>query len=204
MKGKNLFAEVVGRGQVLTEALANEMIKRGSVIDRKTPCVFLSHKGEDKPAVRDIGEYLKNAGINIYLDVDDPGLQQAVARGDDVAITKFIDLGITNSTHLLAIVSEKTKTSWWVSYEVGFGKRNGNGLATLKLKDVTDLPSFLKITTVVDGINGLNGYLAGLARQIQEQTERFVYAAKTALEGNVVLSSRVLDHPLSKYIKTTV
>lgn len=204
MKGRNVYSEVIGRGQVFTESLANEMIKRGAVVDKKTPCVFLSHKGEDKPAVREIGEYLKSAGINIYLDIDDQGLQQAVIQKNDVAITKSIELGITNSTHLLAVVSEKTKMSWWVSYEVGFGKRNGNGLATLKLKDVSDLPSFLMITVVIEGITGLNGYLKSLSSLIQEQSDRFTYAARTAIDGNVLLSSRISDHPLSKYLKTVV
>jgi len=204
MKGRNVYSEVIGRGQNFSESIANEMIKRGAVVDKRTPCVFLSHKGEDKPAVREIGEYLKNAGLNIYLDIDDIALQQAVTQGNDVAITKSIELGIANSTHLMAVVSEKTKQSWWVSYEVGFGKRNGNGLATLKLKDVGDLPSFLKISVIIDGIAGLNGYLKSISAQTQEQVDRFSYAARTNLDGSVLLSSRISDHPLGKYLKTTI
>jgi hypothetical protein len=39
------------------------------------PCIFLSHKSDDKDAVREIGDYIRNQGINIYLDEDDLELQ---------------------------------------------------------------------------------------------------------------------------------
>ena len=35
---------------------------------KKRPCVFLSHKKEDKAECRKIAEYLKQAEIDYYLD----------------------------------------------------------------------------------------------------------------------------------------
>jgi hypothetical protein len=52
------------------------------------PCVFLSHKREDKPVCRKIAEYFSNAEIDYYLDELDDILQQATAESDSKQITK--------------------------------------------------------------------------------------------------------------------
>jgi hypothetical protein len=200
MRGKNVFSDVVGNGRVLSESLAIELMGRESIVDKRTPCVFLSYKGDDAQSVRAIAEYLEEGGINVYLDVDDPGLQDAVRRGDDAAIARFIDLGIASSTHMMAIVSENTKSSWWVSYEVGYSKRNGNQIATLRLKDVIGLPSFLKITTVVGGIAGLDRYLIDLQTQIEEATKRVSVMLDRFVNKSVAESSGGSAHRLSKYL----
>lgn len=90
----------------------NELLRKAEKPPKTKPCVFLSHISEDKAAVHNIATYFSDAGVDYYLDVDDPELQKAVKDGDDEKITNFIELGIKSSSHLLTIVSEKTQRSW--------------------------------------------------------------------------------------------
>jgi hypothetical protein len=121
---------------------------------KKRACVFLSHKKEDKPACRKIAEYLSKAEIDYFLDEEDSSLQQAVGSGDAHKITESIKKGITESSHMLVVVSEKTYKSQWVPFEVGYGHSSlvdGTNdklkLSILTLKDLSekDLPIFMQV-----------------------------------------------------------
>lgn len=127
----------------------------------KAPCIFLSHQSSDKAAVKAIGEYITNAGINIYMDIDDLGLQAAVASNNHDAITVFIERGIAASSDLMTCVSKQTFNSCWVPYEIGFGKSAEKYLSALRLNDITSLPSYLNIRAVdrLNGVEELNAYL---------------------------------------------
>ena len=52
---------------------------------------------------------------------------------------------------MLCIVSEKTKHSWWVPYEIGFGKSSNKDIASLLLKDfnLDGIPSYLYISEII-------------------------------------------------------
>ena len=134
----------------------------------KPPCIFLSHRSSDKAAVILIGEYITNAGINIYMDINDTDLQAAVAGNDHVAITLFIERGINSSTDLMAFVSKETFHSYWVPYEIGFGKRAGKNLCSLRLNDTPKLPSYLNIVRRIDGIRDLKKYLKDVKKREHE------------------------------------
>jgi hypothetical protein len=149
VKGRN-FA--IRNGQGLFETFASNNTG-------KDICIFLSHISVDKAAAIRIGEYIMNAGFNIYLDINDEELQRAVERNDAIKITSSIEKGITNSSHVMCIVSNSTKNSWWVPYEIGYGKKSGKKLSTLALRDVVNLPSYLLITHTIEGVIGLNTYL---------------------------------------------
>ena len=62
----------------------------GKTRKKNQPCVFLSHKKEDKPACRKIAKYLSEAEIDYYLDEEDDKLQQAVSSGNPNTITDRI------------------------------------------------------------------------------------------------------------------
>ncbi|HDR7355151.1 TPA: toll/interleukin-1 receptor domain-containing protein [Bacillus wiedmannii] len=162
----------------------------------REPCVFLSHITSNKEAVIKIGEYITNAGIYIYLDIYDDELQREVANGDDHAITKCIEKGIDNSTDMLCIVSEETKNSWWVPYEIGYGKKCNNSVATLLLKDVTNIPSYLKISNLLKGTKSLNNYLQSLSKQKMSD----ILLEKAASQTKIINYS-VMPHPLDSYLK---
>lgn len=113
-------------------------------------CVFISHKKEDEEAAIQIGQYLTDiAGVNIYLDTNDCELKEAVSTDNDQNIVDSIKTGLQYSTHLLCLISDKTKLSWWVPYEIGFSENKGINITSLKLKDVEDIPSYLKVKKVI-------------------------------------------------------
>jgi hypothetical protein len=124
------------------------------------PCIFLSHISIDKTAVQGIADYImEKADIDVYLDIHDDELQTAVYRGDSEEITALIERGIASSSHAMCLISEKTIRSWWVPYELGYAKKSGKEISSLKLKGAVDLPDFLKIGTLIQGTKSLNEYI---------------------------------------------
>ena len=45
----------------------------------------------------------------------------------------------------MCLISDKTRLSWWVPYEIGFAENEDIDITSLKLKNVDDIPSYLKI-----------------------------------------------------------
>lgn len=169
MSGRNRYLDVRSQYTNLRESFEKRAGFEMATASRKPPepCIFLSHRSTDKAAVRKIGEYIMSKGIDVYLDADDPNLQRADLANDHKAITAAIELGIANSTDLLAYLTANTATSPWVPYEVGFAKRNGNYLAAMKSKDLSRLPSYLEIVRQITGITSLNAYLRDVLNRQQ-------------------------------------
>ena len=121
-------------------------------------CVFISHKSEDKEAAIWVAELLMKDGIDVYLDINDEGLQKATAEGNAKKIVECIEKAISVSTHILVLITYKTKESWWVPYEVGYSKKANKHIASLLLKSVSDFPDYLKIERKLSGLSDLKKY----------------------------------------------
>src|SRR5688572_28936795 len=97
-----------------------------------SPCIFISHISVDKSAATAVGSYITSRGdIDIYLDINDADLQDSVSKANAAGITRFIERGLSKSTHIMCLVSASTVGSWWVPYELGFAKNAGKQLSTL-------------------------------------------------------------------------
>ncbi|PED91592.1 hypothetical protein CON43_01180 [Bacillus cereus] len=156
-------------------------------------CIFLSHISEDKDSVVKIGDYIQDAGFNIYLDIYDENLNRAVKSGNPEEITKSIERGLEYSTHVMCIVSEKTVKSWWVPYEIGFGKRSKKPLSTLTLKNTVTIPSYLEVTDLIRGTAGLNDYLSTISKQD--------YLLSKSVSSFIELNKNTKSiHPLDNYL----
>ena len=83
--------------------------------------------------------------MDIYLDLNDEGLQQATREQNVFKIVSHIEKALTTSTNILVLVTEKTKESWWVPYEIGYAKKGKKDIASLLLKNVYDFPDYLEI-----------------------------------------------------------
>jgi hypothetical protein len=157
------------------------------------PCIFLCHISVDKLAVSAIADYItQRSDIDVYFDVQDSDLQEAVRNGNPHKITAFIERGLALSTHVMCIISKDTAYSWWVPYELGFGKCLGKPLASLKLKDVT-LPAYLEISEIIRGTDSLNKYLTRVRRGLSK-------AASVADLTESLLRSSVPSHPLDSFL----
>ena len=168
---------------------------------QERPCVFLSHKKEDKAECRKIAEYFKNAEIDYYLDELDVALQQAASSGDPIKITENIKKGIRESSHMLVVVSEKTYKSHWVPFEVGYGhsaildknlKENNQidrvRLSILTLRDISEktLPDFMQVGNIIRGTKSLNEYMSEVTGRLE----------KSLINESRLFSNSMQGHPL--------
>ncbi len=99
--------------------------------------VFISHKDIDAPVAKRIADRLRiYHNIPSYLDSIDPHLY---SRGEDLA--EYLRSRLDDCTQLLAVVSEGTKASQWVPWEIGVATEKDYPLATFS--DGTPPPEFL-------------------------------------------------------------
>lgn len=170
-------------------ALLDDM-HRTIFADKGEKCVFISHKKDDEAAAIAIGSYLTDTvGVNIYLDTQDCILQEAVSTENDRKIVESIQAGLICSTHLLCLISDKTQLSWWVPYEIGFADNENLNIAILKLKDVEDIPSFLKIKRTISNTEDFLWYASEMGPYGSLFTEK--YYAHFSKCDNQVLSKYV-------------
>jgi hypothetical protein len=60
------------------------------------PCIFLSHISVDKSSAIAVGNYVMRQGdIDVYLDINDQELQNAVNTSNPFGITQFIERGLS-------------------------------------------------------------------------------------------------------------
>lgn len=120
------------------------------------PCVFISHKKEDQQIAIELGDFLTTKlNVDIYLDIFDSELQEAVSVENDAKIVDSIINGLKISDILLCIISDKTKLSWWVPYEIGVADNSGLKIASIRTKSIDDFPSFLKTKTTINDLSEL-------------------------------------------------
>lgn len=134
--------------------------------DKDGVCVFISHRSTDKKEATTIANYIKDCGIDVYIDVDDEGLQIATIKEDPQEIVDFIHRGILQSTHILVLISDDTRKSWWVPYEIGYGEKSCKQIATMMLEqaEVDSFPDYLKIVKRIFSISDFLDYIKRLKR----------------------------------------
>ena len=101
---------------------------------------------------------MEKVGVDIYLDLYDVELKEAVSVDNDRKIVESIKMGIATSSHLLCLVSHQTRLSWWVPYEVGVAGEHNKEIG------ITDIPSFLKTEKVLNTIQEFFDYTKTLGR----------------------------------------
>ena len=95
-------------------------------------CVFISHKKEDQDIAIELGKYLtEQLDVDIYLDLFDSELREAVSVENDAKIVASVINGLKLSQVLLCIITDKTRLSWWVPYEIGMADNAGVKIATV-------------------------------------------------------------------------
>jgi hypothetical protein len=193
IKGLNK-ADIYEDLQWIIETKTNSYIKT-------RPCVFISHKKEDKEACRQIAKYLSNAEIDYYLDENDKELQRAAEINNPHKITESIKKGIRNSTHMLAVISQKTYLSQWVPFEIGYGQsaiidndpnNNNLKLSVLTLEDISEqsLPDYLQIANIIRGTKTFNQYISNISNKLE----------KSLINESRVFSHSNLQHPLDNIL----
>ena len=98
--------------------------------------VFISYRHMDRALAVKINARLMQASIKTYLDVLDAESQTT----DD--ITAVITRNISECTHLMAVVSERTALSWWVPFEIGEATITNRRICSFKTGPA-ELPLYL-------------------------------------------------------------
>lgn len=126
-------------------------------------CIFISHKDEDTEAAMALANHImQHFGYNVYLDIYDCNLQRADNANDPEGVVTAIHSALKIASHLICIISEKSKGSWWIPYEIGYAKANDIKVSTIKTKQVEYLPTYLRVNNspVFNTITELNHYLS--------------------------------------------
>lgn len=121
--------------------------------------VFISHSRLDKEKAREVADALKASSVDYYFDENDDELQLADEQGDHLKVVECIEKGLIACTHLLGIVTENTKNSWWVPYEIGSATGRGQNCAHLIASEVAKLPSYIKAARILVNREELRGWL---------------------------------------------
>lgn len=100
--------------------------------------IFISHKNEDSMIAKRLDFEFKSNGIDTYLDVID---EQILSDGK--ALTDHIKKAMNECSDIVVVMSEKTKSSQWVPFEVGMSAQKDMPTVTFLVEDVA-LPEFLE------------------------------------------------------------
>ena len=100
--------------------------------------VFISHKQEDELTALTVQKVLNSVGEEVYLDVLDNTI-----TGDGEQLTKHIQDKLHECTDVIVILSNRTKESWWVPFEIGMATEKDMPIANFLLSYET-LPEYLE------------------------------------------------------------
>jgi hypothetical protein len=84
------------------------------------PRLFISHRQADRDLALRIAWLANRAGMEFWIDVLDPQLR--MINGEQplaVATAGIIETALLNSSHLIALMTPKTRGSLWLPYEYG-------------------------------------------------------------------------------------
>lgn len=115
--------------------------------------IFISHNSEDKTYAIMAQSYLRQHGINSFLDITDKGPHGYRS------VTDWIIANLRKSTHLLVIFSKNTRKSMWVPFELGVGYERNEGIGILLKESIDNLPEYLNEFPVMKSMCSLDYFV---------------------------------------------
>lgn len=125
--------------------------------------VFISHKDADSLQAISIKSAFEKEGVSAYLDVLDSSI-----NGGGKSLTEHIKAQLNQCTDIIVLMSESTKYSWWVPFEIGMSAQTDMPTASF-LKENVDLPSYLSYWPRLKTISDVATYVA-----VRKRTERIL------------------------------
>lgn len=135
--------------------------------------VFISHKKEDAQIALDLSRQLEKNGVSFYLDVLD-----ASVTCDSKRLTDHIKAALNDCTDIMVVMSENTRFSQWVPFEIGMSAQRDMPTVTF-LKSEVALPEFLAFWPRLKRIVDVDAYV-----QVRNRTKAkydIQYRGKTLL-----------------------
>lgn len=164
-----------------------------SEYSRNRTCIFISHKKEDMVKAREVANYIMDCGVDIFFDENDEILSNPETNNDPVKVTNAINKALNRSTHMICVISNKTKESWWVPYEIGYVSNKSpfttRNIGVLLINDIKELPDYLFLSTKIETTIELDSFVKNASNTPTLLLER----AKTF--------SEVMNHKLKNILK---
>lgn len=149
-------------------------LHRGKIVK-----VFISHKKEDSLYALLLKKAFENNGASAYLDV----LDNSINGGGEV-LTQHIKSQLNQCTDIIVLISDTTKYSWWVPFEIGMSAQIDMPTASFLTKDV-DLPSYLSYWPRLKTSKDVATYVSvrkRVERKLNEQYSNFELSNRRKIE----------------------
>lgn len=99
--------------------------------------IFISHKQEDEIKAMEVQNTLNSCEVEAYLDLLDDDISE-----NSENLTKHIREKLGECSDVIVILSEKTRKSWWVPFEIGMATEKDMPIANY-LVSYVQLPGYL-------------------------------------------------------------
>lgn len=142
--------------------------------------IFISHQQKDKEKCKLIAIYLQQLGLDTYLDVDDDDID----IDDKKKLVSSINKNLKRTRDFLCILSNNTKLSKWVYYEVGMATAFEKRISSLALEDISseDIPEFIQVN------NKMNS-----KKNFKEHLKENFFKNDLEIEHYIHLNDNILD-----------
>lgn len=147
--------------------------------------VFISHKDADSLQALLIKRAFENEGVSAYLDVLDSSI-----NGGGQALAEHIKGQLNQCTDIIVIMSDATRYSWWVPFEIGMSAQIDMPTASY-LKENVVLPSYLSYWPRLKTINDVSTYVS-----VRKKTERILNEQRRNFEFSSFSSRRKIETPI--------
>lgn len=147
--------------------------------------VFISHKDADSLQALLLKRAFENEGVSAYLDVLDSSI-----NGGGKTLTEHIKGQLNQRTDIIVLMSEATKYSWWVPFEIGMSAQIDMPTASY-LKENVVLPSYLSYWPRLKTINDVSTYVS-----VRKKTERTLNEQYSNFELSSVSNRRKIETPI--------
>ena len=108
------------------DRLFAEKVARTKIRD----CVFISHQRADAYRGERVACLADHRGVDVWLDVQNPTLRwlnanPVSAPARSLLVAAIVEIGLLNSTHVIALHTSSSLASRWVPYELARAKAQG-------------------------------------------------------------------------------
>ncbi|MFJ2493580.1 toll/interleukin-1 receptor domain-containing protein [Pseudomonas iridis] len=156
--------------------------------------VFISYRHMDRAYAMAINSRLIGANIKTYLDVLDLESQTT----DD--ITGVITRNITECTHLLAVVSEKTALSWWVPFEIGEATISNRRICSFRTGPA-ELPLYLDKWPKLSTESDLDFFIDAYREEVSNKRSMSLESISESVKGSYKRDADMFHEQLKNRIR---
>lgn len=131
--------------------------------------VFISHKNVDSVHAIALQAAFARNKVDTYLDVLDSDINSGGKE-----LTEHIKQNLNSCSDILVVMSEATKDSWWVPFEIGMSAQVDMPTVSFLKSDVM-LPSYLSYWPRLKSTADVDKYVA-VRRKVEQQILHENYA----------------------------